>query len=196
MDYNDYKEEQLIYFKDLIEGKATVSWRGWWNTNDETMKSQLKRPEYARLKFGHLKYAFKILEAKGIDVEWGTAAEKESYYATLHKSVLDENGRPNEEFRRKSYNGACGDFIDGNLESCENKLKKIITKLKKIGGLKAQEDLEGMQFDGEMMVNSKTDEGFGKALLEAVVSFGYGDDLTDFAVNKAEEILNNIKKPS
>ncbi len=193
MDHTAYKKEQLEYFKELIEGRATVSWRAWWNSNDAILKSQLKRPEYARLKFKRVKYAHEIIEANGIKVEWGAPAKRESYYANLCESVLDEKGRPEETFRRNAYNGASGDFIDGKFEKAREKLTKIISKLKKKGSLKAREELEDMQFDGEMMVTDEVDEEFGKALLKAVVSYGYGDDLTDFVVDRADEILKKFE---
>ena len=49
-----------------------------------------------------------------------------------------------------------------------------------------------MQYGGEMMVNCGVDEEFGQSLLEAVVSYGYGDDLTDFAVSNAEKTLKKL----
>jgi hypothetical protein len=38
------------------------------------------------------------------------------------------------------------------------------------------------------------DAEFGKLLLEAVVSYGYGDDLTDFAVERAESLLQEAQE--
>lgn len=140
------------------------------------MKEQLKRPEYLRLKFGAVGYAREILEQNGIPVEWGPAARREAYYANLHESVLDENGRPLESFRRKAYQGACGDCLDGRPDEARRKLALIIQKLNRRGAMKARDALEEMAFDGEMMVSSGVDADLGKLLLEAVVSYGYGDD--------------------
>ena len=193
MDYKDYNETQLVYFKELIEGRAAISWRAWWNSNQSILKSQLKRPEYIRLKFGLVEYAYKILEENKISTKWGVFAKKESYYANLHESVLDENGRLKESSRRCAYDGACGDFLDGEVEKGTEKLNKYIAYLKEMETIKSKSELEGMAFDGEMMINSGIDYEFGKAVLEAVLSYGLGDDLTDFAIETARGILDELE---
>ena len=186
-----YTRKQLQYFSDLMKGRAPVSWGAWWKVNEATLKDQLKRPEYLRLKFRKVQYAWEILELNGIHIEWGSAAKREFYYANLHESVLDENGRPLESFRRKSYSGACGEYLGGRTHEARQKLASMISKLKRRGTMEAKDELGEMAFDGEMMVHSDVDAGFGRLLLEAVVSYGYGygDDLTDFAVERAESLL-------
>ena len=106
MKHTLYTDEQLAYFKELIEGQARVSWRAWWNANESTLKKQLSSSEYSRLKFGLVEYAHKLLEANGIKVNWGAPAKRESYLAHMHESSLDETGKLKENIRRKSYNGA------------------------------------------------------------------------------------------
>jgi hypothetical protein len=84
--------------------------------------------------------------------------------------------------------------MDGRRDDARSKLASTIRKLRKRGALEAKDELEDMQFDGEMMVRSGVDAEFGVLLLEAVVTYGYGDDLTDFAVDRSESILQVIRK--
>jgi len=188
--FKSYTNEQLEYFKNLIEGRAPISWRAWWNKNESILKNQLSSPEYARIKFGLVKYAYKILNANEINVKWDASSEKESYLANVDESCLDEFGRVKESVKKTLYNGAGGKFLNGENEQGKKILFQLISEVKNQPIMEAKELLESMEYEGEMMVDSGIEVEFGKALLEAVVSFGYGNDLADFAVSEAEKKLN------
>ncbi len=50
----DYTSMDLLYFRDLIEGRDAVSWTSWWSQNEGRLRMRLPRAEFLRLKFHSL----------------------------------------------------------------------------------------------------------------------------------------------
>jgi hypothetical protein len=182
------RPEHLAFFKDLFEGRAAVSWRAWFKQNDAQLAQDLPRADYLRLKFHMLDEAERLLRQAGIEFTASPLAKREKYYSLLHESVLDECGRPKESFRRKAYNGAVGQFLDGEPAKAKETLTALLRKLKRRPMEKRIEELEGMCFDGEMDFEYG-DRELGRMMLELVTALETGDDLLDPAIFRAREVL-------
>jgi hypothetical protein len=182
------RPEHLAYFKDLFEGRAIVSWRAWFKQNDAQLAQELPRADYLRLKFHMLDEAEKLLRAAGVEFAVSPLAKREKYYSLLHESVLDERGRPKESFRRKAYNGAVGQYLDGQSATAKETLTAFLRKLKRRPMEQRVEELEGMCFDGEMEFEHGERE-LGQIMLELVAGLETVDDLLDPAIFRAREVL-------
>ena len=186
-----YTAEQFQYFEQLIRGEADISWRAWWKRNEATLKVQLPRAEYLRIKFGLIEYAFKLLQEAGGDIEWGPAASREHYYARLHESVLDEKGRPSAEFQRQKYQGALRDLKAGDQEKAQRKMKRIIRQALKNREEYECEELCDIQFDGAQMLASGIDDEIklGLALTREIASLDDTDDIIGVPIRYARDAL-------
>jgi hypothetical protein len=182
------RPEHFAYFKDLFEGRAAVSWRAWFKQHDAQLAQDLPRADYLRLKFHMLDEAEKLLRQAGIEFTVSPLAKREKYYSLLHASVLDERGRPKESFRRKAYNGAVGQFLDGEPAKAKETLTAFLRKLNRRPMEKRIEELEEMCFDGEMNFEYG-DRELGRMMLELVAALEFGDDLLDPAIFRAREVL-------
>lgn len=186
------KQAYLDYFKSLFEGTAEISWNAWFRVHEEELKAKMKRAEFLRLKFQNLEEAEKYLqEAKVSYHKDPLAYKRESYYALLGSEVLDEKGRPLESFQRQAYDGAKGKLMDGDVEGGRELLKKFIQKVCRYPQERRQEELEGLCFDGEMELDLGNPQ-IGRAYLEAVASVPVGNALTDFAVEQAKSLLQQL----
>lgn len=180
--------EHLAYFKDLFEGRAEISWNAWFKQNEAQLAQHLSRAEYLRLKFHKLDEAEKHLQAAGIEYTPSPQARREKYYSLLHDSVLDANGRPKESFRRKAYDGAVGQYLDGHLAAAQETFKTVLRKLKRRPIAKRVEELEGMSFDGEMEF-LYGERALGRMMLELIAALDTGNDLLDPAIARARDVL-------
>jgi hypothetical protein len=180
--------EHLAYFKDLFERRAAVSWNAWFKRNEGQLSQDLPRADFLRLKFHKLDEAEKLLRGAEVEFSVSPMAKREKYYSLLHDSVLDENGRPNESFRRKAYDGAIGQFLDGEAEKARGTLTDFLRKLKRRPMDKRIEELEGLCFDGEMEFECG-DREIGRTMLELVAALETGNDLLDPAIHRARDVL-------
>jgi hypothetical protein len=153
------------------------------------LKRELPRAEFLRLKFHKLDEAEALLIAAGVSYTPDPGAvRRERYHALLHPSVLDERGRPRPEFRRKAYNGAMGQLMDGDFDAARSTLAKYIRRVRRHPAEKQAEELEDLCFDGEMEL-TLGDPAVGRALLEAAASVPRWDDQVDPATDRARELL-------
>ena len=149
----------------------------------------MPRAAFLRLKFQKLEEAERILRQEGIAFQKDPVAfRRESHYALLDESVLDERGRPLESFRRAAYDGAAGKLLDGEIDAGREILRQYIAKLRRRPIDRRVEELESLCFDGEMEIRTG-DPSIGRIYLEAVAVFPKGNDRTDFAVEQAEQLL-------
>jgi hypothetical protein len=183
------RAEHLAYFKDLFEGRATVSWNAWFKQNEAQLSEELPRAAFLRLKFRKLDEAEKHLRTAGIEFCVSPLARREKYYSLLHDSVLDENGRPKESFRRKAYDGAIGHFLDGHPVKAKETFAAFLRKLKRRPMEKRVEELEALCFDGEMEFEYG-DHEIGRIVLEMVAALETGNDLLDPAIHRARQVLD------
>ncbi len=182
------KEEHLEYFKSLLEGRANVSWHGWFGPNEAALQEELPRADFLRLKFHNVDAARDALVAAGIEFTESPLAKREKYYATLSKTVLDSAGRPRPEFKRKAYGDAMGYFMDGDIETGVDHLAKFLKTLRRRPIDVRREELEGLCFDAEMELeygNPKT----ARAMLQLVADFPSNGDLLDGAIDRANKLL-------
>jgi hypothetical protein len=181
--------EHLAYFQALFEGRAEESWNAWFPRHEAVLKRELPRAEFLRLKFHKLDEAEALLIAAGVSYTPDPGAvRRERYHALLHPSVLDERGRPRPEFRRKAYNGAMGQLMDGDFDAARSTLAKYIRRVRRHPAEKQAEELEDLCFDGEMEL-TLGDPAVGRALLEAAASVPRWDDQVDPATDRARELL-------
>src|SRR6185436_629905 len=144
------RQEHLDYFKSLFEGRAAISWNAWFRQHESALSEELPRMQFLQLKFHKLDEAEKQLRAAGVEFAVTPAAKRERYYAALHHSVLDDKGRPNQEFVRKQYDGAIGLFLDGNVELARDKISAYLKRIRRYPLVKRAEALADVGFDAEM----------------------------------------------
>ncbi|EKE77808.1 hypothetical protein [Gallaecimonas xiamenensis] len=184
-----YTDEQLLYFEQLLIGKAELSWRAWWAQNEELLKQQLPRSEYLRIKFGLVRYAHQVLSDAGYTVQWGPAASREAFFANLHESVLDGKGKPSKTHRLTMYDGALASLEAGNVQEAVGKVRKIIQRAL-IGREEHQiEEICSMQFDAEMMLTGGVDFDFGLIIANEIASIGDDDDILGTPIRYARELV-------
>jgi hypothetical protein len=84
----------LAYFKDLLEGRAPVSWHAWFKRNEAQLAQELPRAAFLRLKFHKLDEAEKILRQAGVEFSVSPLAKREKYYSpSLSGAGHRENAR-------------------------------------------------------------------------------------------------------
>lgn len=183
------RQEHLDFFKSLLEGTASRSWNAWFWEHDEQLRDEMPRAAYLRLKFKNIEGAERLLQLAGVDYQRNESAIKwERYCSSLHRSALNDDGRPNDRTRRKAYDGAFGYLLDGNKSLGVETLQNIISRICRLTPLRQADELNDMAFDGEMELRFGH-ANIGRRLLEAVASVPEGDDLTDPPIQNAKKLL-------
>ncbi|QIL79436.1 hypothetical protein G7047_05605 [Diaphorobacter sp. HDW4A] len=170
------RPEHLAWFKDLLEGRASVSWVAWFKRHETELANELPRAAFLRLKFNHLDEAEPLLRKAGIDITPSPLAKRERLYATMHPSVLDENGRPKETFRRQSHHGTFGFFGDGDLAKGTEALRACLREMKGYPITTHAQMLQDFCFDAEMELQYGN-EKIGRTMLELIAALETDDDL-------------------
>ena len=183
------RDEHLQYFKALFEGRADISWRAWFAQNEAVLKAELPRAVLLRLRLNGLEEAEKLLKEAGVEYTPNpSAVQRERHFASFDPSLLDERGRPREDLRRKAYGGVFGMILDGEHDQARKRLETEIRKIRRKPVLEQMADLADMCFDGETEFTNGNRE-IGRALLEAVASVPWGDDLLDPETQRARKLL-------
>jgi hypothetical protein len=182
------RPEHLAYFKDLFEGRANISWNAWFRQNEHQLSQDLPRTAFLKLKFHKLDEAEKLLEEAGMPFTISPHAKREKHYSLLHDSVLDDKGRPTKEFRRKAYNGAFGQILDGFVDKGTKTLAAFLKKMNRLPILKRMDELNDFCFDGENEFEFG-ERKIGRIMLELVAKLETGNDLLDPAILRARELL-------
>ena len=133
--------------------------------------------------------AEKLLKEAGIEYFCSPLARKERYYALLHESVLDDNGRPTQEFLRSCYGGAFGCIMDGELEKGRQILARNLKKMMKRQEIQRMEDLSDFAYDAETEFLYGARQ-IGKVMLELLAALETNDDLIDHNVFRARDLLS------
>lgn len=179
-------EKHLHYFKNLIEGKEVITWKKFWKDNVEELQQTLSRSEFLKLKFEKLDHAEKILEQNGIAFQWTLEGKQQKVWSNLHDSVCDENGKPLLSFRRKSFSGAFGDYLDNKTELSLGKIKKHIDDILKTKDPVAKSDLlNEAEFDAEAFFDEGF-EDFAIVILKQISEIATDDNLLFPAINYAK----------
>jgi len=184
--------EHLAYFKDLLEGRAELSWKAWFRLHEKQLTQDLPRATFLRLKFYSLEEAEKLLRQAGIEFTVSPSARRrEEYYMLFADSALDEKGKLKPDVKRGFYDGAFGHFMDGNVEEGRRLLAAFVNRMKRWSTQKRSEELSDMCFDGELELQFG-DPKIGRELLAVVAAFSpkaADDDLLNFAITRAKELI-------
>lgn len=186
--------DHLAYFKDLLEGRADISWNAWFKRNQQSLSAQLTRADFLRLKFNKLDEAERLLQQAAIPYVPSPLARRERHHAMLHDSVLDEQGRPLLSFRRKAYDGALGQLMDGDVAQAEATLATYLAKLRRQSSGPRAEAVADLCFDGEMELVYGT-QAIGITMLQTVAAIAEGDDLLDPSIQRAQHLLASRPLP-
>lgn len=188
------EEIDLNYFKNVIEGNTEITWKCFWKTNHIRLKQYLPRQEYLQLKFGRLKRAAELLTQHEIVFNWTERADYHQAISGLVDSFCDEKGYLILSKQRKLFNGAWGDFLDGDHDSGRKKLIKYIEEIEKIKDKVAQADkVNDLEADAESFIDQGKVE-VGLQILRLVIErFDGLNDLSQPAVNFAKEKIQIIK---
>jgi hypothetical protein len=186
-----YRDDHIAYFRALIEGEDVLGWNPWWTQHAAEFERILPRAEYLRLKFGKVRYAAEVLQRHGVEVSWTPLGRKQSAWADLHSSVLDDRGRPRPELRSKAYGGAFGVYERGDIEEGTRRFAKYLRSLRKLADVEQASALEEATFDAEHFVEEGNREA-GIAMLRLVAALPEGNDLLDPAILTARDKLEEL----
>lgn len=191
------KQNDLKYFKELIEGKTDITWKLWWKSNGLRLKEELPRQQFLKLKFGRLERAAELLAESKIEFQWTKKADYHQSISNLVDDFCDDKGYPLLSKQRKLFGGAVGDYLDGNKESGRKKLTAHIQKIERVKDEVVQsEKLNDLEFDANSFIDQGQPE-IGIEILKILIErFDGVNDLTQPAVNLAKEtIANTVHKP-
>ncbi|AVS79888.1 hypothetical protein C8237_01435 [Paracidovorax avenae] len=184
-------KEHLLYFKNLLEGKAEFSLKAYLAKNEESLRKHISAPRFARLKFKTTDEVEKILAEEGVPYEIDPQAVRgEKYLATFHPDVLDENGRLKEDFKYEIF--------DGLIKTIKNNEKYAVLDFEKYIGLSKGgrdsiniEKLTDVEYFAE--IEAKYGEKHvGVYLLQLISSIGRQFSEIDDIVLRAKEALSKI----
>lgn len=187
------KDEWLHYFKEVLEGRARIGWRAWWMHHEETIKAELPRMQYLQLKFHNLDEAARILSQRGIAFQESPLAKRERYYALLHKSCLDEHGRPTEEHKRSGWGGAVGLLMDGMPDEAKKTVFAALAKVKRKRSVARAEELADILFDAQMSMEAGELGPLDELVLETVAGWQITDDLSGPHIETARRLLESLR---
>lgn len=104
-------ERHLVYFKELLEGNAEISFKAYLSNNEDSLRKQFSPARFARLKFNSIDEIIKILDEENVSYSINDhAVRNEKYLATFHLDALNEQGRLKEGFKDTLFNGTVHNF--------------------------------------------------------------------------------------
>ncbi len=186
-------DNDLKYFKDLIEGKTDITWKVFWKSNEKRLKESLTRQDFLKLKFGKLQRASEILNENNISFQWTKKADYHLSISNLSDSVCDKNGYPIIEIQRNLFNGAVGDFIDGNIEIGRIKFANYLADIQKMDNMVEQsEQINDLEFDAESFIKQGNIQVGIEMLKLLVATFDNENDLIQPAIDYAKHEIKRI----
>jgi hypothetical protein len=181
-------ERHLVYFKELLEGNAGISFRAYLSNNEDSLRKQFSPARFARLKFKSIDEIIKILDEENVSYSINDhAVRNEKYLATFHLDALNEQGRLKEGFKDTLFKGTVHNFKTKGEEAVLT-LYKYIEYPKKINNKKNIEKLQDIEFFAELEL-SLGDESLGLFLLKALASIEHQLSEVDDIVLKAQEAV-------
>ncbi|WCM86864.1 hypothetical protein [Acidovorax sp. NCPPB 3576] len=140
-------KNHLEYFKKLMEGHSGISFSAYLRKHEDSLREQLPRAQFLRLKFNSVDEIQKILNAAEISYQPSQSAiNTEKYLMNFHPDVLDENGKIKKSHKDEMFDGAIRLFDEDKL-AAERALHKFIGYPKNINTKKSisrMEDVEGL----------------------------------------------------
>lgn len=187
---DEIDKEHLIYFKNLLEGKANISFRAYVAQNEESLRKQISAPRFARLKFKSTDEIEKILNENGIPYTPDRKAiRNEKYLATFHPDALDKNGRLRNDFKEKIFNGLIKSIKNKDKDTVIH-FQKYIGYPKKVSSKESVEKLQDIESFAEIEVKFGEEE-VGTSLLGLIASIDRQFSEVDDIVLRAKEALAN-----
>ena len=181
-------ERHLVYFKELLEGNAVISFKAYLSNNEDSLRKQLSPARFARLKFKSIDEIIKILDEENVSYSINDHAVKnEKYLATFHLDALNEQGRLKEGFKDTLFKGTVHNFKTKGEEAVLT-LYKYIEYPKKINNKKNIEKLQDIECFAELEL-SLGDESLGLFLLKALASI-------ERQLSEVDDIVLKLKKQS
>ncbi|WP_449603909.1 hypothetical protein [Paenibacillus sp. Marseille-Q9583] len=181
-------ERHLVYFKELLEGNAVISFKAYLSNNEDSLRKQFSPARFARLKFKSIDEIIKILDEENVSYSINNhAVRNEKYLATFHLDALNEQGRLKEGFKDTLFKGTVHNFKTKGEEAVLT-LYKYIEYPKKINNKKNIEKLQDIECFAELEL-SLGDESLGLFLLKALASIERQLSEVDDIVLKAQEAV-------
>lgn len=181
-------ERHLVYFKELLEGNAEISFKAYLSNNEDSLRKQFSPARFARLKFKSIDEIIKILDEENVSYSINDhAVRNEKYLATFHLDALNEQGRLKEGFKDTLFKGTVHNFKTKGEEAVLT-LYKYIEYPKKINSKKNIEKLQDIECFAELEL-SLGDESLGLFLLKALASIERQLSEVDDIVLKAQEAV-------
>lgn len=181
-------ERHLVYFKELLEGNAQISFKAYLSNNEDSLRKQFSTARFARLKFKSIDEIIKILDEENVSYSINDhAVRNEKYLATFHLDALNEQGRLKEGFKDTLFKGTVHNFKTKGEEAVLT-LYKYIEYPKKINNKKNIEKLQDIECFAELEL-SLEDESLGLFLLKALASIERQLSEVDDIVLKAQEAV-------
>lgn len=181
-------ERHLVYFKELLEANAEISFKAYLSNNEDSLRKQFSPARFARLKFKSIDEIIKILDEENVSYSINDhAVRNEKYLATFHLDALNEQGRLKEGFKDTLFQGTVHNFKTKGEEAVLT-LYKYIEYPKKINNKKNIEKLQDIECFAELEL-SLGDESLGLFLLKALASIERQLSEVDDIVLKAQEAV-------
>ncbi|MFD5017403.1 hypothetical protein ACFWMP_00730 [Paenibacillus sp. NPDC058367] len=181
-------ERHLVYFKELLEGNAEISFKAYLSNNEDSLRKQFSPARFARLKFKSIDEIIKILDEENVSYSINDhAVRNEKYLATFHLDALNEQSRLKEGFKDTLFKGTVHNFKTKGEEAVLT-LYKYIEYPKKINSKKNIEKLQDIECFAELEL-SLGDESLGLFLLKALASIERQLSEVDDIVLKAQEAV-------
>jgi hypothetical protein len=184
-------KKHLDYFKELLEGRADISFQGYLAAHEDSLRSQFSAARFARIKFKNVDEIEKILNEEKIPYSINNEAVKyEKYLSTFHPDSLNEKGRLKEGFKETLFNGLFTKFKDSGNAAAADLYKYIGFK----EGKKSKISIEKME-DIEYFAEIETRFGnkdFGLFMLRALSSIERQFSAADDIVLRAKEAVKNL----
>lgn len=184
-------KEHLEYFKDLLEGKAEISFQGYLALHEDSLKSQFSAARFARIKFKNIEEIEKILIEENIPHSIDKESVKyEKYLSTFHPDSLNGKGRLKDGFKETLFNGLFKKFKENGIAAAADLYKYIGFKEEK----KSKINIEKMA-DIEYFAEIETKFGskdFGLFILKSLASIGRQFSTADDICMRAKEAIKNL----
>ncbi|MCR8842548.1 hypothetical protein NQ117_02530 [Paenibacillus sp. SC116] len=182
-------ERHLIYFKELLEGNAELSFRAYFSNHEDSLRKQFSPARFARLKFKSMDEIIKILDEEKVSYIINVqAVRNEKYLATFHPDVLNEKGRLKEGFKDTLFNGTAHDFKTKGENVAVLTLHTFIEFPKNINNKKNIEKLEDIEYFAETEL-WLGDRNLGLFLLKVLASIECQFSDVDDIVRRAKETV-------
>lgn len=80
-------ERHLVYFKELLEGNAEISFKAYLSNNEDSLRKQFSPARFARLKLKSIDEIIKILDEENVSYSINDHAEGSFWNSTLGEQL-------------------------------------------------------------------------------------------------------------